>query len=235
MRKATGGVALLLCVSGCATTGRTDPPPVNPRLYTQRPLPPPTYPRPPYDASGIAANRPPAPHRPPPSAYGAAAWWYPPGGISGRWREIIIHHSATTRGGAAAFDRYHREANGWDELGYHFVIGNGTETADGAIEVGSRWTSQKHGAHCKTPDNYFNDHGIGICLVGNFQNGAPSAAQLASLNRLVAFLMRTTGIDRNHIRTHAEVTGKTACPGRYFSVSALKASVGYRAADYGTH
>ena len=30
------------------------------------------------------------------------------------------------------------QAKGWDELGYHFVIGNGTDTRDGQVEVGSR-------------------------------------------------------------------------------------------------
>ena len=78
--------------------------------------------------------------------------------------------------------------NGWDELGYHFVIGNGRGTPDGMIEVGSRWHKQKHGAHCKTPDNYFNNHGIGICLVGDFTKRRPSAAQMASLEQLVRFL-----------------------------------------------
>ncbi len=234
MRWAIAGAALMLSAAGCATTGGADPDPVNPRLYAHRQVPPPNYP-PPQAPRSPYAGRPAAPYRPPQTSFATPPGWYPPGGVSNRWHEIVIHHSATTSGGAASFDRYHRTANGWDELGYHFVIGNGSESADGAIEVGPRWTKQKHGAHCKTSNNYYNDHGIGICLVGNFQNSAPSAAQLASLNRLVAFLMRTTGIDRNHIRSHGEVTGKTACPGRYFSMSALKSSVGYRASDYGRY
>jgi 5-methylcytosine-specific restriction endonuclease McrA len=36
------------------------------------------------------------------------------------------------------FDRSHRD-KGWDELGYHFVIGNGTSSGDGVVEVGTRW------------------------------------------------------------------------------------------------
>src|SRR4051812_3753672 len=52
-----------------------------------------------------------------------------------QWQYIVIHHSATPSGSAAAFDRMHR-AKGWDELGYHFVIGNGTMSGDGQIEVG---------------------------------------------------------------------------------------------------
>jgi hypothetical protein len=99
-----------------------------------------------------------------------------PVGPANQWRWIVVHHSATVSGGAARFDKLHRE-KGWDELGYHFVIGNGTDTRDGQIEVGSRWVKQKRGAHTKTADNRFNDYGIGICLVGNFNYDRPTAEQ----------------------------------------------------------
>src|SRR5262245_42419282 len=83
------------------------------------------------------------------------------------WKWIVIHHSATPTGGAAVFDKMHRD-KGWDELGYDFVIGNGTDSGNGQVEVGSRWPKQKWGAHAKTPNNEYNERGIGICLVGNF-------------------------------------------------------------------
>src|ERR1700759_4757278 len=105
--------------------------------------------------------------------------WTPP--VAPRsWQAIVIHHSATPAGGAARFDREHRE-KGWDELGYDFVIGNGTDTGDGQVEVGSRWTKQKIGAHAKTPDNWYNEHAIGICLVGDFESDRPTAAHMRSL------------------------------------------------------
>ena len=141
------------------------------------------------------------------------------GKLSRRWTTIVIHHSATHRGGARLFDKNHRESRGWDELGYHFVIGNGTDTPDGYVEVGSRWHKQKHGAHCKTPSNYYNDHGIGICLVGNFESGPPSRKQMTSLTHLVRFLSQACGIPRERITTHHHVNGKTKCPGRYFSLA----------------
>lgn len=62
-----------------------------------------------------------------------------------RPRDIVIHHSATDIGSAASFDRRHRLINHWDELGYHFVIGNGSGSGDGAIEIGTRWYKQKWG------------------------------------------------------------------------------------------
>lgn len=151
--------------------------------------------------------------------------WYPRGGkISPRWTTIVVHHSATPNGGARSFDRYHRD-KGWDELGYHFVIGNGTDTPDGMVEVGSRWYKQKHGAHCKTPDNYFNEHGIGICLVGDFTKSRPTQRQLAALERLTGFLCERCGISPDHVVSHQAVTHKTACPGRFLPMSSLRRSV----------
>ncbi len=152
--------------------------------------------------------------------------WYPKGRkLSSRWKTIVIHHSATRRGGAAVFGKDHVKRNGWDELGYHFVIGNGTSTPDGTVEVGPRWTKQKHGAHCKTANNYYNEHGIGICLVGDFTKSRPTAKQMSSLRRLVQFLVRACGIAPGRITTHGAVTGKTRCPGRNFSVQALRRSL----------
>ena len=148
--------------------------------------------------------------------------WIPPRGLSNRWTDIVIHHSATSSGSARVFDDYHRNVRNWDELGYHFVIGNGTHSGDGQIEVGSRWTKQKHGAHCKTLDNYYNDHGIGICLVGDFNKTYPTQAQLAGLNKLLAFLTQECGILPSRINTHGGVTHKTECPGRHFSLAVVK-------------
>jgi len=143
---------------------------------------------------------------------------------SERWECIVVHHSATPMGGAARFDRAHRE-RGFDELGYHFVIGNGTDTADGEVEVGPRWKAQKYGAHCRSPEDYYNEHGIGICLVGNFDETRPTAAQVQSLTRLVKYLRRTYDIPADKVFSHGGVTGMTHCPGKHFDLKALRKAV----------
>jgi N-acetyl-anhydromuramyl-L-alanine amidase AmpD len=143
---------------------------------------------------------------------------------SERWECIVVHHSATPMGGAARFDRAHRE-RGFDELGYHFVIGNGTDTADGEVEVGPRWKAQKYGAHCRSPEDYYNEHGIGICLVGNFDETRPTAAQLQGLTRLVKYLRRTYDIPADKVFSHGGVTGMTHCPGKHFDLKALRKAV----------
>ena len=138
--------------------------------------------------------------------------------LSNRWKYIIVHHSATDNGGAERFDRSHRQENGWDELGYHFVIGNGSDTNDGRIEVGSRWTKQKHGAHCRVDpndSNEYNKHGIGICLVGNFDYGPPSRIQMQKLIYLTKGLLAYTHLPASAVHYHRDFDS-TKCPGRRF-------------------
>lgn len=141
---------------------------------------------------------------------------------SNRWEYIVIHHSATHSGSAEEFDRSHRN-RGWDELGYHFVIGNGNGTGNGIVEVGSRWRSQKHGAHIRidpNDDNWHNQHSIGICLVGNFDASRATARQMESLTRLIKFLQFEFHISSRRIVGHGDLM-KTACPGRNFNLADL--------------
>jgi hypothetical protein len=147
------------------------------------------------------------------------------------WKWIVIHHSATTSGSASVFDRMHKD-KGWDELGYHFVIGNGSHSRNGQVEVGSRWSRQKWGAHAKTPDNAFNDFGIGICLVGNFDIERPTPDQTRALTRLVAHLMKTYRIPAQNVIGHGE-TKATDCPGRNMNVAAIRRAASQMLADAG--
>jgi len=140
--------------------------------------------------------------------------WTPPG-PERAWRYIVLHHSATDRGSASIFDRLHR-AHGWDELGYHFVIGNGTDSGNGVVEAGSRWPKQKHGAHCKVVGHpEYNDVGVGVCLVGNFDHYAPTDAQVDSCVRVVQFLKDRYGISESRMYGHGQLK-PTHCPGALF-------------------
>ena len=175
----------------------------------------------PYVGGRPAPMRPVDRPAPPPLkryAAGADNGWTPPGGFSKRWQCVVVHHSASDKSTPEGMRDYHVRQRGWDDLGYHFVIGNGVKYPDGQIFVGNRWRQQKHGAHCKTPNNHYNEHGIGICLIGDFDSHPPTQKQLASLARLSSFLTAKCGIPDSKILTHGGVTHKTACPGRYFSL-----------------
>ncbi|TRZ49531.1 N-acetylmuramoyl-L-alanine amidase [bacterium] len=105
---------------------------------------------------------------------------------------------------------------GWNEIGYDFVIDNGTKNkADGAIEVSPRWIRQEVGAHCRASD--MNSKGIGICLVGNFSKERISEKQLDSLIYLINVLRKYYRIPMSRIMGHGQVPGaRTECPGKYF-------------------
>jgi len=151
--------------------------------------------------------------------------WLPSSQVEKRWKAIVIHHSATENGNAAIFDKLHREENYWVGVGYDFVIGNGTDSGDGQVEVTFRWRKQIAGAHCGgTPGNWANKDAVGICLVGNFDHTAPTARQMQSLLKLIRFLQKRYGISKNRIYRHKTTPGArvTDCPGRMFPMGKLK-------------
>lgn len=130
------------------------------------------------------------------------------------WKYIVIHHSASTNGNATSIGKYHKEVRGWENgLGYHFVIGNGNTSGDGQIEIGGRWVDQLNGAHAGIDE--YNRYGIGICLVGNFEDSYPTKAQIRSLRELVYYLQQRCNIPFENILMHRHVRD-TACPGKNF-------------------
>ena len=135
---------------------------------------------------------------------------------SQKWQYIIVHHSATEVGNALSFDYQHIKNRNWKCIGYDFVIDNGTAgKEDGQIEVSPRWVNQEDGAHCKA-DN-MNYRGIGICLVGNFNEEAVTASQMRSLVFLVKTLKDYYRVPNSRILGHGQVKGaKTDCPGKKF-------------------
>lgn len=140
----------------------------------------------------------------------------------GRWKYIVIHHSATNKGNAERFNAYHKRRGMRNGLAYHFVINNGTAgTFDGKLEIGPRWKKQINGGHCR--QNWVNNSGIGICLVGNFNKNAVSEKQFSVLYKLCRILMEKYDIPVRNILGHGEVKGEhSECPGKYFPLRELR-------------
>lgn len=155
--------------------------------------------------------------------------WVPPKSRERRWKAIVLHHSGQSTGNMAMIDKYHREVNGWDGVGYDFLIGNGRDSGDGQVEVTFRWRKQIAGAHCGgTPNNWANESGIGICLIGDFTKTRPTYRQMQSLKKLVRFLQKRYKIPASRIYDHSTTPGYTRgsiCPGKYFPTAALKRSL----------
>ena len=96
------------------------------------------------------------------------------------------------------------------------MIGNGNGMPDGRIEPTFRWREQLHGAHAG--DEEYNEHGVGVCLIGNFEERSPTPQQLAAVKRLVATLKREYRISADRVIGHSEVKA-TACPGKHFPLA----------------
>lgn len=142
------------------------------------------------------------------------------------WSWIVIHHSASASGSVREIDADHRRrtdasGNRWLGIGYHFVIGNGSGMEDGEIAATFRWDGQVHGAH--SGHAMFNARGIGICLIGDFQQGPPTEAQWESVRKLVRVLSIRYEIPPESIIGHSSVKA-TSCPGRYFPLKELRAA-----------
>jgi hypothetical protein len=133
-----------------------------------------------------------------------------------RWKFVIVHNSGTRQGSAKVFDYYHRHVRRMKNgLAYHFVIGNGTSTRNGQIEIGERWIRQARGGHVHS--DYMNNIGLGICLVGDFNRDQPTRAQLEACEELIRYLQERCG--KMVVRPHREVNPPrwaTDCPGDVF-------------------
>ena len=137
------------------------------------------------------------------------------------WNYIVLHHTASDEADVESIHEAHlqrkdRNGQSWLGIGYHFVIGNGHKMSDGEVEVTFRWREQLPGAHAGNLE--FNQHGIGVVLVGNFEDSPPTSAQLESVKRLVGFLKREHNITSDRIVGHRDVKA-TACPGRMFPLA----------------
>ena len=140
---------------------------------------------------------------------------------SNRWKFIVVHNSGTRQGNAKVFDYYHRRVRRMKNgLAYHFVIGNGTSTGNGEVEVGDRWRRQINGGHVHS--DFLNNIALGICLVGDFNRDQPTRAQLDSCEELIRYLRDRCGKADGRaipVRPHREVNPPrwaTDCPGDAF-------------------
>lgn len=93
---------------------------------------------------------------------------------------------------------------------------------DGEVQPTFRWYRQLQGAHAGKRE--YNEHGIGIALVGNFEKHPPTPAQLRALKTLLDFLTKKYGIDSKKILGHKDIKA-TACPGKLFPLQQIRASV----------
>lgn len=132
-----------------------------------------------------------------------------------RWQAIVIHHSGASRGDPASISKEHRDA-GFQGLGHHFIIGNGSGMDDGEVRIGYRWLEQLPGAHAVGQhEKFYNEHSVSICLVGDGNRTGFTQAQTEQLATLVDALRRQLGIPADRVLLHSDIA-PVGDPGRLF-------------------
>ena len=125
--------------------------------------------------------------------------------------EMIVVHCAATKPsmdiGYKEIRKWHVEDNGWDDVGYHYIV-----RRDGKVEVARSEAFQ--GAHAPA----VNSKSIGVCLVGGMaeDGGAENnftLEQFLSLKDLIKKI-KTTNPNIKEILGHCDVQdNKPNCPG----------------------
>lgn len=134
--------------------------------------------------------------------------------MSSRWSHIVIHHSLTQDGATVSWQairRYHVDVEKWADIGYQF----GVEMVNNRLEALVGRGLDRDGSH--TTQDSMNRKGIGICLVGNFDNEAPTHSLLLfTVKTLVIPLMRVFEIPAERVHPHRQFATYKSCPGTMF-------------------
>jgi N-acetyl-anhydromuramyl-L-alanine amidase AmpD len=154
--------------------------------------------------------------------YGGLYW-------KNRWKYIVIHHSAGSFGNLEFFRKVHRQRQAKDPINaisYHYIIGNGNGLAMGEVASDWRQSYDIWGAHVSMNNLDYNFRGIGVCLVGNFENKEVPSIQYQSLLRLTKSLMSKYDISHSNVTGHRMIKGEsTKCPGKYFPMKTFKTDI----------
>jgi hypothetical protein len=172
----------------------------------------------------------------------------------GAVRAAVVHHTVTANGysraqvpaAILAVCRFHRNTNGWNDIGYNFLVdrfGQIWEGRAGGVDEAVM------GAHAQG----YNAQTTGIANLGDFSSVPQSDAAIAALARLIAWKLGNHGVPTYGTTTMTSAggpsarypygtrrrfrrilghrdTGRTACPGEqlYYQLGELRERVGER-------
>lgn len=121
--------------------------------------------------------------------------------------DIILHCSATQEGKSFTVEdiRKWHKAQGWSDIGYHYLI-----YLDGSIHKGR--DESISGAHCEN----HNSNSIGVCYIGGVdKNGKPkdtrNKEQKQAQHKLIQELLDKYNLTLNNVHCHNQYSNK-ACP-----------------------
>lgn len=138
-----------------------------------------------------------------------------PGRFATPTRHCIVHHSASpvsdTNSMALVRSFYiqHTQVNGWDDIGYNYLIGHdGTVFAGRDPERPGIRQDDVFGAHFCGKNRYT----MGICVIGSFEEEAPQQAAMDALMHLLAWKIHKDGMQPLDSLPHPDTLGGPLLP-----------------------
>ncbi len=124
-----------------------------------------------------------------------------------KWRNVIVHDAGADGPGIP-----HR---------CHFLIGTAGQYGDGVIVTTKLWQQQNTGNHIHVPGFAFEDQSVGVCLLSDSRQTAPTRRQLAALIHVVRGLQVTCQIPPDRVYLHSELSDD-GCPGQHFQARTFR-------------
>lgn len=130
---------------------------------------------------------------------------------------IIVHHSQQ-QNDSPIFIRQRHLQRGWEDIGYHWLIGNKTPgITDGKLYEGR--SERFAGAHAFG----HNKDSLGICLIGNLDEVSPTQKQIDTLIKFLKEKMQQHRISVENVFGHRELPNVTkTCPGKFVDMEEIR-------------
>jgi len=127
---------------------------------------------------------------------------------------VVLHHTVREDATVESLRHYHMTQRGWNDIAYHWIIGNGHGIDDGQLVKGRPSNIAGAGVYGR------NQNRLQIALVGNFCEHLPTRKQLSVLGTFL--LVHCRHLPVNGHNEIALPDHPTVCPGTLFPVSIVR-------------
>lgn len=115
-----------------------------------------------------------------------------------KWRNVVVRRAPNAENSIAR--------------ACHFVVSNGTQ----AVEATELWKTQAGGQHTFAPGHDWNSDSIGVCFLGDLNDGVLGSRQFDELMVLMQTLQHHFKVRSDRVYFHSELDDRTKRPSGAF-------------------